>query len=211
MGLFIGLQRQHQKSQEKMAVLKNTQNFRSLPSTDKATVYGPAQHPSTHAVMEQLRIHGISPELIPINSGAELGRISELPKMISRGLASETSVSLPIVGINGEGFNGESLQRIFAELAIKDPHPGQKGPFITLYGVSNCSFTAAARQELTQSGQPFEYIDMNSSAVLAGRAFARLKASGGDDSSVAMPLIEINGYVRSRMPISEALKRYKDQ
>ena len=181
MGLFIGLQRQHQKSQEKMAVLKNTQNFRSLPSTAKATVYGPAQHPSTHAVMEQLRIHGISPELIPINSGAELGRISELPKMISRGLASETSVSLPIVGINGD------------------------------YGVSNCSFTAAARQELTQSGQPFEYIDMNSSAVLAGRAFARLKASGGDDGSVAMPLVEINGYVRSRMPISEALKRYKDQ
>src|SRR5947199_191298 len=88
---------------------------------------------------------------------------------------------------------GYYLKNIFykaiSELKVVDLHPGKQKPYVIVYGVANCPYTARAKERLNQMGIKYEYIDLNSDAArYMGELPARLQASGDTNDSYTTPL-----------------------
>ena len=146
-------------------------------------------------------MYGFESELVPVRSLEDMKTIPHLPE----GMTSAPIFQLPF----NQFVNSDAFFSAVSQLPIVDFHPGKTNPYVIVYGISNCIYTARAKEELDRFGIPYEYIDLNSDAPrYMGEIDARLQASGYLESSYQTPIIEVNGYMRPRLSIDSVITKY---
>lgn len=167
-------------------------------------IYGPEHIPQTIEGETYLKIYGIQETVNNTQTADDL--LKKIPSLKQENIAHYT---IPIFVLpDGEVDDSATLYPALAQLKAVDLHPGKTPPYIILYGVANCPYTARAKQQLDALGVAYEYIDLNSDAArYMGELGARLKVSGYQQEEYQTPLLEINGYVRPRSGVSEMISR----
>ena len=196
---------QNQKRLDNKAV---AQIVRTI-TTSKVKVYSVANDRTTLTAKEEMDLYGLDYEIVEVHDPKELKDLGIQDRLIKRGLASVDKMSLPVYEVADELFDRKQMNLALKKIQPMNFHPEKEEPYIVVYGVNNCAFTSQVTDDLKKREIPFEYRDLNSAPGVGVRAETRMYASGYDQPNFATPIIEVNGYIRPRMAITEIIQRYE--
>jgi glutaredoxin len=170
-------------------------------------VYSPQGQPPTYRALETLKMYGFTPELSSVSDKQSL--LALLPSLKTE--ANNGNLYFPLFQLpNGKVIDSETFYNAIIQTTLVDFHPGQKKPYVIVYGIANCPYTAHAEQELSNANIGYDYVDLNSDpARYMGELEARLFVSGYQGTSYDTPLIEVDGYIRPRANAEEIISKLK--
>ncbi len=86
--------------------------------------------------------------------------------------------------------------------------PQYPAPYIVIYGLKTSGDTVHLQTELLNKQLRYHYVDMD----IEGSADAlkpRLKQAGFDPTSYTLPVVEVNGRIRSNPPLEWVIETYR--
>ena len=87
--------------------------------------------------------------------------------------------------------------------------PLQEGAYVVVYGRDSCGYTQRMRNELAREGIDFRYARIDRQAV-ADRVHKRMRAAGIDTSRYSLPVVDVNGHIRTRPGPESVIERFEE-
>jgi glutaredoxin len=94
------------------------------------------------------------------------------------------------------GSGGEAVQ------------PLKENAYVVVYGRDSCGYTQKMREQLSRAGIRHQYKIIDKSAV-AERIHDRMRKAGIDTSRYPLPVVDVNGSIRTRPDAEWVVQQYK--
>lgn len=96
-----------------------------------------------------------------------------------------------------------------------DMGPGSEGvqplkeePYVVVYGRDSCGYTQKMREKLSRGGIAHQYKVIDKQ-VVADRIHERMRKAGMDTSRYLLPVVDVNGSIRTRPEPGRVIKQYQ--